>query len=345
MDMNATDREDVRAIAKPYLLFLGDVADPTDAKTALGILQWRPEWCAAQRRLPGCVVDLGLPDMTAAEAARNGVRSLVVGIAPDGGRLPAHWRAELLQALDAGLDLVAGLHTRLAAEPEIAQRAADRGRRLTDVRNAPGAFAPGSGAKRSGRRLLSVGTDCAVGKKYTVLALERELKTRGVAAEFRATGQTGVLIAERGLAIDAIVADFVSGAAEWLSPANDADHWDLIEGQGSLFHPSYAAVTLGLIHGSQPDALVLCHELGRTHIGNLPDYPIPSWQQCIEQYTTAARLTNSRARVIGISLNTAAVDEDTARLVVRAVTDEAGLPCTDPLRFGCQTLADAMASI
>ena len=258
--------------------------------------------------------------------------------------MPAHWRAELLQALDAGLDLVAGLHTRLAAEPEIAQRAAERGRRLTDVRNAPGAFAPGSGAKRSGRRLLSVGTDCAVGKKYTALAIERNC---GHAAWSRVPrhGPDRHLIADRGLAIDAVVSDFVSGAAEWLSPANDADHWDVIEGQGSLFHPSYAAVTLGLIHGSQPDALVLCHELGRAHIGNLPDYPIPSWQQCIEQYTTAARLTNSRARVIGISLNTAAVDEDTARLVVRAVTAEAGLPCTDPLRFGCQTLADAMASI
>jgi uncharacterized NAD-dependent epimerase/dehydratase family protein len=343
--MNSTERRDVQAIAKPYLLFLGDVRDPGDAKTAFGILQWRPQWCAAQMRLPGCVVDLGLQEMTPEVAARNGVRSLVVGIAPDGGQLPAHWRAALLQALDAGLDLVAGLHSRLAADPEIAERAAARGRRLTDVRNPPRAFAPGTGAKRRGKRLLSVGTDCAVGKKYTVLALERELKSRGVAAEFRATGQTGVLIAERGVAIDAIVADFVSGAAEWLSPDNDPAHWDLVEGQGSLFHPSYAGVTLGLIHGSQPDALVVCHELGRPHIGNFPDYPIPSWQECLEQYTTAARLTNKAARVVGISLNTASVDEETARLVLDALAGETGLPCTDPLRFGCANIADAMASI
>jgi uncharacterized NAD-dependent epimerase/dehydratase family protein len=343
--MNETERRDVQAIAKPYLLFLGDVRDPGDAKTAFGILQWRPEWCAAQMRLPGCSVDLGLPEMTPDVAVSNGVRSLVVGIAPDGGQLPAHWRAALLQALDAGLDLVAGLHSRLVADPEIAERAKTRDRRLTDVRNAPRAFAPGTGATRSGKRLLSVGTDCAVGKKYTVLALERELTSRGIAAEFRATGQTGVLIAERGVAIDAIVADFVSGAAEWLSPDNDPCHWDLVEGQGSLFHPSYAAVTLGLIHGSQPDALVLCHELGRAHIGSFPDYPIPSWRECIEQYTTAARLTNKAARVIGISLNTASVDEDTARLVVRSVAAETGLPCTDPLRFGCASIADAMASI
>jgi uncharacterized NAD-dependent epimerase/dehydratase family protein len=343
--MTDTERDDVRAIAKPYLLFLGDVRDPSDAKTAFGIHQWRPEWCAAQLRLPRCTVDLGLPEMTAHDAARNGVGSLVVGIAPDGGQLPAHWRPVLLAALDAGLDLVAGLHSRLAADPEIAERARVRGRRLTDVRHPPRAFTPGTGAKRSGKRLLSVGTDCAVGKKYTVLALERELRGRGVDAEFRATGQTGVLIAERGVAIDAVVADFVSGAAEWLSPDNAPDHWDLVEGQGSLFHPSYAAVTLGLIHGSQPDALVVCHELGRQHIGNFPDYPIPSWRQCVEQYTLAARLTNPRAQVVGISLNTAAIDAGSARAALAAVAVETGLACVDPLRFGCAALADAIASI
>src|SRR5687768_16176846 len=158
--MSEIERDDVRAIAKPYLLFLGDVRDPSDAKTAFGIHHWRPEWCAAQLRWPGCVVDLGLPEMTVETAARNGVRSLVVGIAPDGGQLPAHWRAVLLGALDAGLDLVAGLHSRLAADPEISERARARGRRLTDVRNAPCAFTPGTGAKRRGKRLLSVGTDC-----------------------------------------------------------------------------------------------------------------------------------------------------------------------------------------
>jgi uncharacterized NAD-dependent epimerase/dehydratase family protein len=343
--MSDTDRDDVRAIAKPYLLFLGDVRDPSDAKTAYGIQQWRPEWCAAQLRLPGCVVDLGLPDMTPTVAASNGVRSLVVGIAPDGGQLPARWRAVLLDALDAGLDLVAGLHSRLSADSEIAERARSRGRRLTDVRNPPRAFPPGTGARRSGKRLLTVGTDCAVGKKYTVLALERELKSRGIDAEFRATGQTGVLIAERGVAIDAVVADFVSGAAEWLSPDNAPEHWDLIEGQGSLFHPSYAGVTLGLIHGSQPDALVICHELGRQHIGNFPDYPIPSWQRCVDQYTNAARLTNPEALVVGISLNTAALDAATAQAALRAVSAETGLPCVDPVRFGCASLADALATL
>lgn len=338
-------REDVSAIAKPYLLFLGDVADPLDAKTALGIRQWRPEWCGAQLRLPGCAVDLGLPEMNPAQAAAAGCKSLVIGIAPDGGQLPAHWRALLLEALDAGLDLVAGLHSRLAADPLLAARAAERGRRLFDVRNPPCAFPPGNGAKRPGKRLLTVGTDCAVGKKYTVLALERELRARGIAADYRATGQTGVLIAERGVAIDAVVSDFVAGAAEWLSPANAPDHWDLVEGQGSLFHPSYAAVTLGLIHGSQPDALVLCHEAGRAHIGNFPDYPIPPFGECIDTYLRAARLTNRAVRCIGVSINTAGLAEDAARACLEAAARETGLPATDPLRFGCAAFADAMAAL
>jgi uncharacterized NAD-dependent epimerase/dehydratase family protein len=340
--MHTTSRDDIAAIAKPYLLFLGDVADPLDAKTALGIREWRPEWCGAQLRLPGCAVDLGLPDLRPAPAAEAGIRSLVVGIAPDGGQLPAHWRSVMLEALDAGLDLVAGLHSRLGNDAEFVARARERGRRLVDVRNPPCAFAPGSGAKRPGKRLLTVGTDCAVGKKYTVLALECELRARGVAVDYRATGQTGVLIAERGVAIDAVVSDFVSGAAEWLSPANTPDHWDLVEGQGSLFHPSYAAVTLGLIHGSQPDALVLCHQLGRAHIGNLPDYPIPPFATCIAAYEAAARLTNKAARCIGIAINTHGQDEASARAAIEAAARETGLPCTDPLRFGCAALADAM---
>jgi uncharacterized NAD-dependent epimerase/dehydratase family protein len=335
-------RADLQAIRKPYLLFLGDVRDPLDAKTALGIRQWRPEWAAAQLRLPGCVVDLGVPEMEPAQAVAAGIGSLVVGIAPDGGQLPSHWRAKLLEALDAGLDLVAGLHSRLNADAEFVERARARGRRLVDVRNPPQDFPAGNGAKRSGKRLLTVGTDCAVGKKYTVLALERELRARGIAADYRATGQTGVLIAERGVAIDAVVSDFVAGAAEWLSPANAPEHWDLVEGQGSLFHPSYAAVTLGLVHGSQPDALVLCHEAGRVHIGNFPDYPIPSFAECIEAYERAARLTNKAARCIGVSLNTSALAEGVAHAAIEAASRETGLPCCDPVRFGCAALADAM---
>ena len=171
---------------------------------------------------------------------------------------------------------------------------------------------PGTGKKRSGRRVLTVGTDCAVGKKYTALAIEKEMRARGVDADFRATGQTGIFISGRGIAVDSVVSDFVSGAAEWLSPAAAPQHWDVIEGQGSLFHPAYAGVTLGLIHGSQPDALVLCHDLARTGIADYEGYAIPSYEACFEAYLAAARLTNPAARFAGVSLNTSSLDEAAA---------------------------------
>ena len=151
---------------------------------------------------------------------------------------------------------------------------------------------------------------------YTALAIERELQSRGLHATFRATGQTGILIAGSGIAIDAVVADFISGAVEAIAPSNDHDHWDIIEGQGSLFHPSFAGVSLGLLHGSQADALVLCHEPTRTHMRNLPEYPIPGLQECIERNLEAARLTNPKARFVGASINTKALDEVQARKMV-----------------------------
>src|SRR5262249_56993932 len=176
------------------------------------------------------------------------------------------WLDDLEAALEAGLDAVSGMHTRLGSFERL-KRAAERGRaRLVDVRTPATPIPVASGRKRSGKRVLTVGTDCALGKKYTALALTRALETVGIAATFRATGQTGILIAGSGIAMDALVADFLAGAAEMLSPDNLPDHWDVIEGQGSLYHPAYAAVTLGLLHGSQPDAIVLCHDTARTPI-------------------------------------------------------------------------------
>ena len=199
---------------------------------------------------------------------------------------------------------------------------------------------PGTGRKRSGLRLLTVGTDCAVGKKYTALAIEKELRARGVDADFRATGQTGIFISGRGIAVDSVVADFVSGAAEWLSPAAAPQHWDVIEGQGSLFHPAYAGVTLGLIHGSQPDVMVLCHDFARTAIADYEGYAIPSYEACFEAYLAAARLTNPAARFAGVSLNTSSVDEAAAGRAVAAVAARTGLPCCDPIRHGVAPIAD-----
>jgi len=325
----------------PYLLFLGDVTDVLDAKTGAGIRQWRPELCAGQWRMPGCTIDLGLPDMDPARAVAKGVRTLIIGIANDGGFIAEHWIPSLIAALEAGLDVASGLHQTLASVPAIAAAAQRCGRQLIEVRQ-PGGFPVGTGEKRSGRRLLTVGTDCAVGKKYTALAIEKALRSRGVAADFRATGQTGIFISGRGVAIDSVVADFVSGAAEWLSPPNDPAHWDIIEGQGALFHPAYAAVTLGLIHGSQPDALVLCHDAGRAHLLGFEKFRIPDYRTCMDIYLGAARLTNPAARFVGVSINTSRLADGPAKELLRETAQATGLPCCDPIRSGVDAIADAM---
>jgi uncharacterized NAD-dependent epimerase/dehydratase family protein len=329
-------------IRSPYLLFLGDAPDLATAKTAAGIRQWRPELCAGQLRLPGCAVDLGLPDLAPLVAAQRGVGSLIIGIANDGGFIAAPWVPAIVECLEAGLDVASGLHEPLEGVPEIAAAAQRNGRRLIEVRQPAQSFMPGTGRKRSGRRILTVGTDCAVGKKYTALAIEKEMRARGVAADFRATGQTGIFISGRGVAVDSVVADFVSGAAEWLSPEADPQHWDVIEGQGSLFHPAYAGVTLGLIHGSQPDALVLCHDLSRAGIADYPGYAIPSYETCFEAYLAAARLTNPTARFAGVSLNTSQLDAASAARATTEVAARLALPCCDPIRHGVAPIVDRM---
>ncbi len=245
------------SIEHPYLLFLGDAADQLAAKTAQGIAHWRPDWCLGQLRLPGCNADLGLADLSLEQAAEAGARTLVIGVANRGGVISEAWVAVLEQALRLGMDLAAGLHNRLADVPSLAATAEQHGRRLFDVRHPTREFEVANGRKRAGKRLLTVGTDCSVGKMYASLALEREMRAQGLNADFRATGQTGILIAGDGISVDAVVADFIAGSIEWLAPANDPDHWDVIEGQGSLFHASFAGVSLGLMHGAQADALVL----------------------------------------------------------------------------------------
>lgn len=329
-------------IPGPYLLFLGDVVEKTDAKTAFGLLHWRREVCAGQLRLPACRVDLGLPDLTAAQANAAGAKTLVVGVAPIGGALAASWIAPIVAALDAGLNVASGMHTRLGSIPEIAQAAARNGRSLFDVRYSDRRFSVGTGRKRTGRRLLTVGTDCAIGKKYAALSIARALNERGVRATFRATGQTGILIAGEGVAIDTVVADFIAGAAEWLSPDNDPDHWDVIEGQGSLFHPAYAGVSLGLLHGSQPDAIVVCHDPSRQHLGGYPDFPVPDLGHCAETNLRAAQLTNPHARWAGISVNTSEMTSKERDAYLWKLTSRHGLPCFDPIATGAEAVAAAL---
>jgi uncharacterized NAD-dependent epimerase/dehydratase family protein len=323
----------------PTLLFLG-AGDDLAAKTAHGIRYWRPDWCLGQLKLPGASADLRLPDLSPAAAAKLGAKSLIVGVANGGGYVPEDWLPTLTAALEAGLDIAAGLHDRLGDIPLLRDTAQRLGRTLFDVRHPPRGLLVGNGRKRSGRRLLTVGTDCSVGKMFTSLALERELRGRRVSADFRATGQTGIFIAGSGIAVDAVVSDFVAGAAESLSPANEADHWDLIEGQGSLFHPAYAGVTMGLIHGSQPDALVLCHAAGRARMDDSPDYELPQLEETLELNLRVARRTNPNARFVGVAINTSALDERSAKSLLADTQAKLGLPCCDPVRTGVANIAD-----
>lgn len=327
-------------IRKPYLIFIGDTDDVVAAKTGFGLRDWARDDCLGQWRLPGCGVDLGLPDFEPEAAAAAGAGSLLIGVANFGGGFPESWVPHLLRALEAGLDIVAGMHRRLSADPVIAAVAARLGRTLYDVRFADQPIPLADGHRRSGKRILTVGTDCALGKKYTALALTQELRRRGIPADFRATGQTGIMIAGNGIAIDAVVADFISGAAELISPDAAADHWDVIEGQGSIYHPAYSGVTMGLLHGSQPDAMVLCHEPGRTAINRYEDYAIPPLPDVIALYETLAQITNPTARVIGISLNTSKLDDAEARAALAAVSEETGLPAADPVANGMAAIVD-----
>ena len=198
------------------------------------------------------------------------------------------------------------------------------------------------GLPRAGNRLLTVGTDCSVGKMYATLCLRDAFVARGVKADFRATGQTGILIAGSGVPVDAVVADFISGAIETITPARDDDGWDLIEGQGSLFHPSFAGVSTGLLHGAQPRALVMCHDPAREHMRGLPHYAVPGLAECLAANLSVARLTSPDVQAVGIALNTVKLAEDEARRLCAQTADAHGLPCTDPYRFGADPIIDWM---
>ncbi len=331
-------------LRKPYLLYLGDATHPTDAKTACGLRDWCRDDVLGEWSLPTASVSVQVPRLSPADAAAMGAGSLVIGIASVGGKLPDAWLPDLHAAIDAGLDIVSGMHRRLTSFPSLVQAATARGVRLRDVRHTDATFPAGTGRKRTGMRVATVGTDCALGKKYTALALTNALKAIGATATFRATGQTGIMIAGEGIAIDAVVADFIAGAAETLSPDNEPDHWDVIEGQGSLFHPAYAGVTLGLLHGSQPDAFVLCHDPSRTTIEYFPGFPIPELRDAVAQYVQAARVTNRAARCVGVSINSSTLSDDEWTVYAARIEAELGVPVCDPMRGGLARIAHALVA-
>ncbi|MFD1035441.1 N-acetyltransferase DgcN [Sphingomonas hankookensis] len=329
-------------IPGPFLLYLGHSDDAVGIKTSRGLAAFRPDDCVGEWRHDDCPLTLGLPRMNAAEGRAAGANTLVLGIANAGGKMGDALVEDALAAIAAGMHVASGLHQRLRDEPRIAKAAADAGVQLFDVRDPPADLPVGNGKPRAGNRLLTVGTDCSVGKMYTTLALHAAMVARGIKADFRATGQTGILIAGSGVPVDAVVADFISGAIETITPARDDDGWDLIEGQGSLFHPSFAGVSTGLLHGAQPRALVLCHDPSRGHMRGLPHYALPDLATCLAANLSVARLTSPDVQAVGIALNTARLDEDAARALCAETGAALGLPCTDPYRFGADPIIDWM---
>jgi uncharacterized NAD-dependent epimerase/dehydratase family protein len=280
--------------------------------------------------------------MTLAEAAAKGARTLVIGTSAPGGQLPETWVSSLIEAMEAGMDLASGLHMPLRAVPAIDAAAARTGRQIHDVRLSGGPHPIATGLPRSGHRLLTVGTDCAVGKKYAALAIHRALMARGIPATFRATGQTGVLIDGHGFAIDAVVSDFLAGAVETLTPAAGDEHWDIVEGQGSIVHPAYAGVTLGLLHGAQPDAFVVCHEVGREELIGFPGHKTGRIEQVIALITDLGRVVSPKIRCVGLCLNTSSLEEGVARAALSDLSDQYQLPACDPVRFGVTEIVDLL---
>jgi len=332
-------------IQTPYLLFLGDAPDHLAAKVAQGIKDWNPDVAVGQLRMDGCQADVGLPDLTLEEARAQGAKTLVIGVANRGGYISAAWKDVIVEAIRMGYDVASGLHNLLRDEKELQSAARVNGQTLHDVRIPSVAYPIANGKKRAGKRCLAIGTDCSVGKMYTGLAMDAEMQKRGMKSTFRPTGQTGILITGGGVPLDAVIADFMAGAVEYLTPDNDPDHWDHIEGQGSLYHVSYSGVTMALIHGGQPDAIVLAHEPTRTHMRGLPDYPIPSLEDLRDMVLPIVRIVNPRVQITGVSVNTKALGNAEAEACLKEIEDRMSLPAVDPYRHGAAKLVDALAEI
>jgi len=333
---------------------------PFDAKTAVGVLRYRPDQVAAvidstrAGSTAGECVGVGgaipvVADVAAAGAA--GADSLAIGIAPQGGGLPESWRAMVREALERGWDVLSGLHVFLADDPELAAAASRRGARLFDLRRPPAlrTVAAARAARLDALVVLTVGSDCNVGKMTAALELTRALTSLGARAAFVATGQTGILIADRGVAVDAVVSDFAAGAIETevLEAGREADVL-VVEGQGALHHPGYSGVTLSLLAGSCPRALVLCHAAGRDSIrtaeGAPREIPIPPLAELARAYEHAAAWVQ-KAEVVGVALNTLGLAERAARAACEAAGRELGVPATDPVRFGARPLAEAVLAL
>ena len=329
-------------IQQPYVLFLGDAPDSLAAKVAQGIKDWRPGLSIGQITLPGCKADMGLKNLSIKESVSMGAKTLVIGVANRGGIISDKWKDVLKEAIISGLDIASGLHNLLRDESELVNLAKIHNTNLIDVRVPTVEYPIANGIKRSGKRCLAVGTDCSIGKMYTAIALEKEMKNKGLKATFRATGQTGILITGDGVPLDAVIADFMAGSIEHLTPDNDEDHWDIIEGQGSLYHPSYSGVTMALVHGGQPDALILCHEPTRSHMRGLPGYSLPTLRELNDTAIKLAKVVNKNVKVIGVSVNTSNMENEKALEYLKQVEEEMKLPTVDPVLTGTSRLVEEL---
>jgi len=330
-------------IQSPYILFLGDATEQMSIKLATSISYWRPDLAIAEIALDACTVSTSLPKMDLISAKEQGVKTFVLGLVNSGGAIAESWIPTILQAIEQGMDIASGLHQRLDSIPEIAMHAQRYNVNLMDVRHPTQAFKTGTGEKRTGKRLLTVGTDCSAGKMYSSLAIHRAMKQGDFDVSFKATGQCGIFIEGTGVAVDCVVSDFISGAVEGLSPAADASHWDVIEGQGSLYHPAFAGVSMGLLHGAQPDALVLCHVENRDCMRGLNHRALPSLEQVMEINLIAAKLTNPNAQFVGLSINTSSMSEQDALQKCAEYEERFKLPAIDPVRMGVDKLLERIS--
>jgi uncharacterized NAD-dependent epimerase/dehydratase family protein len=335
-------------VTKRYLILAeGRSGDPHYGKTARGVIRYGPHPTVA-------IVDStragetheGIPVVaTVEEALQLGPTTALVGVATQGGRFPPEWRELLKACIAAGLDVENGLHEFLADDPELAELARSHGVELRDLRRPPAGLNVPTGENLTipARIALTVGSDCAIGKKTVALELDLEARLRSYRSCFVPTGQTGIAIAGWGIAVDAVVSDFLAGAAERLVVEGHARGGDLlfVEGQGSLVHPAYSGVTLGLLHGSAPHVLVLCHRAGATEIEGYPGHPLPSLGELVELHERVA-LPVRPARVACLALNTAHLSEEAAAAAIAETAVESGLPADDPVRFGAGPLLDSV---
>ncbi|HET7555015.1 MAG TPA: DUF1611 domain-containing protein [Gaiellaceae bacterium] len=335
---------------KRYLILAeGRSGDAHYGKTARGILRYAPDPSVAvlDSTRAGETLE-GVPVVaTVDEALAYEPTTAVVGVATQGGRFPPAWRELLKQSIAAGLDVESGLHEFVSEDRELEALAGQHGVELRDLRKPPAGLNVPTGANLElpARIALTVGSDCAIGKKTVALELDLEARRRGLASVFVPTGQTGIAIAGWGIAVDAVVSDFLAGAAERLVVEGHERGGELlfVEGQGSLVHPAYSGVTLGLIHGSAPHVFVLCHRAGSTEIEGYPGHPLPSLRELIVLHERIA-LPLRPARVACLALNTAHLAEDESRAAIEAAAAETGLPTGDPVRFGAGPLLDAVLS-